>query len=47
MPVEVREASSERVVVLFSECPLGLEGVGGGETCRASMSIDIETVRRL
>lgn len=46
-PCEVAEASSERVVLLWPECPVGYRGAEQSGLCRAVMEIDRQTVKRM
>ena len=46
-PCEVAEASDERVVLLWPECPVGYRGAEKAGLCRAVMEIDRKTVERM
>ncbi len=46
-PCEVAEASGERVVLLWPECPVGYGGARQAALCRAVMEIDRKTVERM
>jgi hypothetical protein len=47
VPCEVAEAGDDRVVLLWTECPIGYCRAGQASLCRAVMEIDRMTVQRM
>lgn len=47
IPYEIEEVSNERIVILRSECTVGLDDPKYSKICRASMNMDIEIIKKL